>query len=157
MKISLLSATTTTAWLLALDWCSNLSSCAVEAQNPIRYYWPAEDLEHEATWLQWPHNRGWDPNHIARYEPSWIALTKALHTGERVRIFVYDEREKKRVRSVLSRNSIDLSQIDLYIAPTDDVWIRDNGPIFVFDGPDGTPGRSMVVEDWSFNGWVSNT
>jgi agmatine deiminase len=115
------------------------------------YTYPAEDtIRHEATWLQWPHNYGWDPQHEERYETIWIEMTKALHTGEKVRIIVYDEDHRTRVDSQLTENGVDMSQIEFFVYPTDDVWTRDNGPVFVFD-KDG----NLIVEDWIFNGWVS--
>lgn len=115
------------------------------------YTYPAEDTTlHEATWLQWPHNYGWDPVHEERYQTIWIEMTKALHTGEKVRIIAYDEDHEARVDSLLRDANVDMSQIEFFIYPTDDVWTRDNGPLFVFD-KDG----KMIVEDWVFNGWVS--
>jgi agmatine deiminase len=38
--------------------------------------------------------------------------------------------------------------VDFYTWPTDDVWVRDNGPIYVFDESD-----QLHVTDWGFNGW----
>jgi Porphyromonas-type peptidyl-arginine deiminase len=61
------------------------------------YYMPAEDEEHEGTWLTWPHNYGWDSKHVQRYETMYVAIAKALHTGEKVHIVVYDSTEKDRV------------------------------------------------------------
>jgi agmatine deiminase len=87
---------------------------------------------------------------VKRYEASWVDLTKALHTGEQVRIIVYNRSEKRRVKDLLRANGVDMSKVDLYNYPTDDVWIRDNGPIFVFNQQ-----GELVVEDWKFNGWVS--
>ena len=97
---------------------------------------------------QWPHDYGWDPRHVDRYEESWVQLTEALHSGEVVNIIAYNRREKKRVRSLLQDRGLDMSQINLYRYPTDDVWIRDNGPMFVFNDS-----GDLVVEDWGFNGW----
>jgi agmatine deiminase len=112
---------------------------------------PAEEHAHEGTWLQWPHDYGWDPQHVHRYEATWIAMVQALHTGERVQIVVYNEQEQERVVKVLNSNkeTIDLSQIDFFIFPTDDVWVRDNGPIFVFDNKSG----ELCISNWLFNGW----
>ena len=113
------------------------------------YYMPAEGEPHEGTWLQWPHNYGWDRFHVERYEQIWIDMTKALHTGERVHIIVYDwYNELDRVRNVLVKEGLDMNQIDFWEYPTDDVWVRDNGPIFVYDDDD-----NLMVEDWIFNGW----
>lgn len=75
-------------------------------------------------------------------------MTEALHTGERVHIIVYNWRQMRQVRRLLRERELDMSQIDFWDYPTDDVWIRDNGPIFVYDEND-----ELVVENWKFNGW----
>ena len=67
-------------------------------QAPTWYYMPSEEDPHEGTWLQWPHDYGWDDRHVARYEATWVEMTQALHTGERVHIIVYDRGERRRVR-----------------------------------------------------------
>jgi agmatine deiminase len=88
---------------------------------------------------------------VKRYEPSWVELVKALHEGEKVRIIVYNRAQKRRVKNLLKNNGVDMGQVGLFNYPTDDVWIRDNGPIFAFDKQ-----GNMVIEDWKFNGWVSD-
>lgn len=113
---------------------------------------PSEEDPHEGTWLQWPHNNGWDQYHIQRYEESWIQMTEALHVGERVHIIVYDQGELKRIRNQLRHRGLEMSQIDFWDYPMDDVWVRDNGPIFVYDSND-----NLVVQDWKFNGWGGKT
>ena len=123
------------------------------AVPPIRdpdttYYMPSEEEPHEGTWLQWPHNFGWDPRHVARLQRSFVDMTKALHTGERVHIVVYNRRQQRNVANVLRRNQVDLNQITFSVWRTDDVWVRDNGPIFAYNQND-----ELVVQDWRFNGW----
>jgi agmatine deiminase len=150
----------------------------------VVYRMPAEDDEHEGTWLQWPHNYGWDDQHVERYESIFLAATRALCTGEKVHIIVYNAAEQERVQKQLqlhfqkdtnksddnnknvdkNEDTVDVdtmmsSQIDFFQWPTDDVWIRDNGPIFVYDetnnGDDNDQERHrrLVVQDWRFNGW----
>jgi agmatine deiminase len=41
-----------------------------------------------------------------------------------------------------------MTQIDFFAWQYEDVWIRDNGPIFVFDDK-----NRLSVTDWGFNGW----
>jgi agmatine deiminase len=112
------------------------------------YTMPPEEYRHEGTWLQWPHNYGWDVHHVKRYETSWVQMARALHTGERVHIIVYDDTERDRVESLLRHESLNMDQIDFYVWPTDDVWARDNGPIFVFDKH-----QKLCIVDFVFNGW----
>ena len=47
------------------------------------------------------------------------------------------------------RQSVNMTQVDFFVWPTNDVWVRDNGPIFVLDENDG----SLAITDWQFNGW----
>ena len=71
-----------------------------------RFRMPAEEARHTATWLQWPHNYGWDKrHHVERLEPIWIDMTIALHNDERVCIIVYNEYERERIRDLLTRKS----------------------------------------------------
>jgi agmatine deiminase len=141
--------------MLALLFAIILTSCEqiqdepiINDQTEIMYRMPAEDLPHEGTWLQWPHDYGWDRNHRARYESIWIVMTKALHVGEKVHIVVYDEELKNEVTQLLEQEALDMSQIDFLIAPTNDVWARDNGPIFVRDKEE-----HLAILNWEFNGW----
>ena len=115
----------------------------------IEYIFPHEGVEHEGTWLQWPHNNTYDGT-LECYEPIWIEMTRGLVKGENVHLIVYDEESKERVKRVLEQEDIDIRKVDFYVFPTDDVWIRDNGPIFVYD-KDG----NLLIENWQFNGWGS--
>lgn len=112
------------------------------------YHFPEESLPHEGTWLQWPHHYQHGVTYRKRVEQTWIDMTKALQANEKVHIIAYDATEKKRIIDVLEQNAVPLKNIDFKIYPTDDVWVRDNGPIFVKDGQ----GR-VLIEDWGFNGW----
>jgi agmatine/peptidylarginine deiminase len=51
---------------------------------------PSEDDRDEGTRLQWPHDyvENRFRNLVQRYEESWIQMTLALHTGERVHVIV---------------------------------------------------------------------
>ncbi|CAJ1965203.1 unnamed protein product [Cylindrotheca closterium] len=113
------------------------------------YTYPAEDtIEHEATWLQWPHNYGWDPIHQERYEDIWLEMALALHTGEKVHIVAYDENHRAGIETLLVAEGADMTQIRFFVYKTDDVWVRDNGPVYVFDQY-----GNRIIEDWIFNGW----
>ncbi|KAI2497371.1 agmatine deiminase [Fragilaria crotonensis] len=119
-----------------------------QQQHDQIYTMPSEEELHEGTWLQWPHNNGWDRHHVQRYEGSWIQMAQALHHGERVHVIVYNARHMRRVKCLLRHNGLDMAKLDFWIQPTNDVWIRDNGPIFVRD-ENGT----LMIENYGFNGW----
>lgn len=114
----------------------------------ILYTMPEESEPHEGTWLQWPHEYQYGKTYRNRLDATWVAMTKALVTSEKVHLIAYNEDEKNRIIGLLNTEGVPLTNIDFKIYPTDDVWARDNGPIYVKD-KDG----KLIIEDWGFNGW----
>ena len=49
---------------------------------------------------------------------------------------------------MLQKAGVSLKNVDFKIYPTDDVWVRDNGPLFVKD-----KNNNILIEDWGFNAW----
>jgi len=113
---------------------------------------PEETAQHEGTWLQWPHNNLYGPWYIDDVEPTFLAMTNALQAGENVHIIAYDSTELSRIVTELNNAGVPLGNIDYYVHQTDDVWIRDNGPMFVYDQD-----NDLVILDWGFNGWGFDT
>jgi len=124
----------------------------IEELNPattqILYVMPEESDPHEGTWLQWPHQYQYGIAYRNSLDPTWVAMSKELVSSEKVHIIAYNLTEKDRIISLLNAAGVSLTNIDFRLYKTDDVWVRDNGPIFVKD----TLGN-MVIEDWGFNGW----
>lgn len=121
----------------------NLNFCMSQT-----YIFPEESGQHEGTWLQWPHQYQFGTTYRNRLDATWVAMTNALQTNEKVHIIAYDNTEKTRIIGLLNAASVPLTNIDFKIYPTDDVWVRDNGPIFVKNSS-----NQIVIQDWGFNGW----
>lgn len=118
----------------------------------VAYNMPEESAQHEGTWLQWPHNNLYGPWYISDVEPTFVAMTNSLQSGEKVHIVATDSTELSRIINVLNNASVPLTNIDFFVFPTDDVWSRDNGPMFVYDQND-----DLNIIDWGFNGWGMDT
>jgi agmatine deiminase len=112
------------------------------------YTMPDESEPHEGTWLQWPHEYQYGVTYRNRLDATWVEMTRALATSETVHLVAYDPTEKDRIMALLNAANVPSSNIDFKIYKTDDVWTRDNGPIYAKD-KDG----KLVIEDWGFNGW----
>lgn len=112
------------------------------------YHMPDEAEEHEGTWLQWPHRYTYGSDYKSSLEPIWVEMTKVLSINEKVHIVAYNASEKEEIQSLLINEGVLMENIDFYLYQTDDVWARDNGPIFVFDEE-----NKMFLLDWNFNGW----
>ena len=131
-----------------------------EIDDPSTYLFPSEEVTHEGTWLTWPHKYAYKQTYyfgedgidgevyVELLEPIWIEITKALHTGETVHIIVYNEEEQNRIANLLQENDVDLMKIDFVIMETDDVWMRDTGPIFTLKD-----GKELVIANFVFDGY----
>lgn len=135
----------------------NACSKDEDPQNPteetaISYTMPEESELHEGTWLQWPHQYQYGVAYRNSLDPTWVAMTKELVGSEKVHIVAYNDTEKARITALLTSAGVSLANVDFKIYKTDDVWVRDNGPIYVRDKD-----NNLVIEDWGFNGWGKKT
>lgn len=116
------------------------------------YTFPEEYAVHEGTWLQWPHHYTYGTTYRNRLDQAFIDMTAALIGSEKVFIIAYNNTEKNRIVDLLNTAGVPLANVYFYIIKTDDVWSRDNGPMYVFD-----QNNDLVILDWKFNGWGNDT
>ena len=120
-----------------------------ETPRSLGYRMPAEWEPHAATWLAWPHNREDWPGKFAPIAWVYCEIVRKLARVERVRILVESEDLEQDARSKLKRAGANLDAVEFFRCPTDRVWTRDYGPLFV-QGPK----RDVAVTNWRFNGWA---
>jgi agmatine deiminase len=92
---------------------------------------PAEWEPHAATWLAWPHYHGDWPG---KFEPiPWVyaEIIRNLARHERVELIVNNAAAERRVRKLLARANAPSSNIRFHRWPTNRVWLRDSGCIFL--------------------------
>ena len=108
---------------------------------------PAEWAPQDAILLTWPHaDSDWRP-WLDQADRAFAALAVAISRYETVLINGHDDPHSQHVRGLLATAGADLERCRLYLAPSNDVWARDHGPITVYR--DGRP----VLLDFRFNGW----
>lgn len=106
---------------------------------------PAEWEPQEATWLTWPaSNRHWAGKKMAA---KWAEIAAQISRFQKVKINLIEELQAEAIQS-LQNAKADLSVIEFFNIPSDDVWCRDHGPIFAKNECNQT-----VITDWEFNGW----
>jgi agmatine deiminase len=135
----------------------------------LGYRVPAEWEPHEATWIAWPHNRTDWPGKFEAIPWVYAEIVRHLAQVERVEIIVSDDAEEERSRRILSKSHVELSNVRFHRWPTDRVWTRDSGPIFVrrdaSSGEKGKPAKEQVrraggyasplaLTHWRFNAWA---
>jgi agmatine deiminase len=113
------------------------------------YRMPAEWEPHAATWLAWPHNHEDWPGKFGPIPWVYAEIVRLLAQRERVHLLVQDAAAEKRAAGILKRAGTNLTQVDFHKWPTNRVWLRDSGPIFVKD-----PQGKLNITDWKFNAWA---
>ncbi|HEY6274606.1 MAG TPA: agmatine deiminase family protein [Terriglobales bacterium] len=124
------------------------------AQPPpaaLGYRMPAEWEPHQATWIAWPHNRSDWPGKFAAIPWVYADIIRQLSRTEHVNIIVNNAAERLAARRMLKLANVGLKNIAFHLLPTNRVWTRDSGPIFV-----RRPGASdpVAVTNWRFNAWA---
>ena len=121
----------------------------IETPNQLGYRMPAEWEPHEATWLAWPHNPEDWPGKFQAIPWLYAEIVRLLAERERVHLLVQDEKDQSRCASILKRAHANLDNVSFHQWPTDRVWTRDSGPIFVRN----VEGR-VAITNWRFNAWA---
>jgi agmatine deiminase len=109
---------------------------------------PPEWAPQSAIWLSWPSNPALWPGHFTEAVATFAQFAAAIARFEPVRINCAGALRGPALQS-LREAKADLSVITLHEHPTNDVWCRDHGPIFVKNGTTG----ELAVTDWEFRGW----
>jgi agmatine deiminase len=120
-----------------------------ETPHQLGYRMPAEWERHEATWLAWPHNPDDWPGKFQAIPWVYAEIVRLLSAHERVHILANDAKAEERARSILDRVGAKLNAVSFHHWPTNRVWTRDSGPIFIRNGE----GR-VAVTNWRFNAWA---
>jgi agmatine deiminase len=116
----------------------------------LGYSMPAEWEHQEAVWLTWPHNElTWPDGMLPDVERSYIEFIRALYSGQKIKLLIRNAEAETRVRAMLDRERIPLSQVVFIPVPAEDSWIRDYGPTFVVH----RERRELAMVKWRFNAW----
>lgn len=107
--------------------------------------WPAEWEPQEAVWISWPHRQDLWQGGLSTLLSRYVELCEAISSQAEVRINAASSLHPG-IRQLLEQRHIQNYQ--LFDHPTNDVWCRDHGPIFV-QREDGL----LQIADWEFNAW----
>ncbi len=114
-----------------------------------RYRMPAEWEPHAATWIAWPHNPEDWPNKFQPIPWVYAEIVRHLSRVEDVHTLVNDLAAERRATAILKRGGANLARTHFHRWPTDRVWLRDSGPIFVKDAR-----GKKIITNWKFNAWA---
>ena len=89
---------------------------------------PAEFAAQDWLWIAFPHRSDLWEEFTAPAQEQMAAYANAVaETGQRVRLVVHDGANEARARELVS------GAVEIERHPYGDIWIRDTGPIVLFD------------------------
>ena len=104
---------------------------------------PAEWEPQEAIWMQWPGY--WEKD----YEMTFAKITEIVSRYEKIHI-LYDSKQiyaeaQKAIRDI--KADPENKNIYWHEVPNDNAWMRDNGPVYVFND------NELRIQNWNFDAW----
>jgi len=137
---------------------------SLQTPRSLGYRMPAEWAPHAATWIAWPHNASDWPG---KFQPiPWVYASIAGHLSrvEDVHILVNGLEKKRRAATQIARAGAVMERIHFHSWPSNRVWTRDSGPIFITREGSALRGIAseednqqqssyLALTDWKFNAW----
>ena len=119
-----------------------------QSPRSLGFRMPAEWEHQYALWTTWPtHSQWWKENREEIVE-TFAEIAFQAARFQHVNILCPKSAQGD-ARQMLETKGAKLKKIRFFDIPTDDVWIRDNGPIFLRHRKE----KEMALIDWEFNAW----
>lgn len=108
---------------------------------------PAEWEPQSGVMVTWPHAFGDWAASLAAADHVFALIGAAISRHEHLLIAAYDSDHKDHIAEQLRRANADLTRVRIETIRSDDVFVRDHGPITVESS------EGLVLLDFRFNGW----
>jgi agmatine deiminase len=108
---------------------------------------PAEYEPQSGVLLTWPHAATDWRDCLDAADASYIDMARAITRHTHLLIICHDTTHRDDVGRMLSRAGLDRRRTGFAVAPTNDTWVRDYGPLGVI----ADSGPRLL--DFTFNGW----
>ena len=113
-----------------------------------QFMMPPEWARQKRIWIAWPHQKADWPGKFGPIPWVFAEIIRLIADAQRVGVVVKDAAALKEARAMLARAHVNLKQVDFLTTPTDRGWMRDCGPIWVYQG------KTLVALDWKFSAWA---
>lgn len=114
------------------------------------FWLPPEWATQRAVWLSWPQNKEtWTANELQEVEKEYGYFVGELSEVVEVNVLVLGTTHQAHVESVLKGFEPDFDRIVFHQIQTNDAWMRDHGPDFVWN----KSAKQKCVINWGYNSW----
>ncbi len=110
-------------------------------------YFPPEWAPQSAVMLTWPHHDTIWADTMAAIDAVFVQVATEIAKRQQVLISCYDDAHYQHVQTLLTHAHANMAHIQLFKAASDDIWVRDHGPLTVMKQ------QQPCLLDFTFNGW----
>ncbi|MCB0685610.1 MAG: agmatine deiminase family protein [Saprospiraceae bacterium] len=110
---------------------------------------PAEFEPHQGILLAFPHEGADWPGKYNAIQWAFVDFIKKITFFEDVFLVVKNKGHRDKVKDKLTRAKIDLDKVDFIVQDTNRSWMRDSGPIIVYDAQ-----QKRKAIRFDFNAWA---
>jgi len=132
----------TLAWVLVGCLLGSLQVTEIASAEPVRRV-PAEWEPQAGVWLQWP--GPWERS----YETAFARISSVIVRYQPLHILYGSPAIQLTAKNAIRRVGAnpDDPNIRWHAVPYNSAWIRDNGPVYVFEN------SRLKIQNWGFNAW----
>jgi len=113
----------------------------------LGYRFPAEWEPQEAVWFAWPVREDLWPGRLERVREQLARLYLLAAKYQAVRVLCPETHQQELLGLIDAGGGSD--RIECYDYETDDIWIRDYGPLFLLS----EDSSKLCIADWRYNAW----
>jgi agmatine deiminase len=86
----------------------------------------------------------------AEMRPAFADIIRVVQDYEPVHLITINASAQQAAQQFLADREVPADNLTWHIAPTDNSWLRDNGPVYVADD------RELWIQNWRFDAWGGN-
>ncbi len=109
---------------------------------------PPEWAAQSGVMLTWPHQETIWVDMLEDIDHVFVQVSAAITQYEKLIITCFDDTHRQHIMSLLQQANINITKIHFPLAASNDIWVRDHGPICVMSAD-----NKHHLLDFTFNGW----
>ena len=111
---------------------------------------PGEWESQKSVWIIWPYNKKDWPGLFDNIPEVVSKIISYLSINQHVNLLIRNHKDGIKIKMILKKFKHKISNIKFHLIPTNRIWVRDSGPIFLIN--DKT--NSKIILNFKFNGWA---
>lgn len=112
------------------------------------HYLPAEWQTQSAVMLTWPHEQTIWADTLPEIDAVFVRVAKLITERQKLIITCASANHQQHVKQLLKNADVQLEQVKMFLALSNDIWVRDHGPLTTINAE-----QKPLLLDFIFNGW----